>query len=61
MRVMEAGLKALAKLLDIPYAPSWESYLKQINDKIAAKHKDKTPEWKADEAISEIWRVICKQ
>jgi hypothetical protein len=51
MRVMEAGLKALAKLLDIPYAPSWESYLKQINDKIAAKHKDKTPEWKADEAL----------
>jgi hypothetical protein len=51
MRIMEAGLKALGKLLEIPYAPSWESYLQQINNKIAAKHKDKTPEWKADEAL----------
>ena len=31
MRVMESGLKVLASALDIPYAPSWESYLKQIN------------------------------
>jgi hypothetical protein len=51
MRVMETGLKSLAKLLDIPYAPSWESYLKQINNKISEKHKDKTPQWKADEAL----------
>jgi hypothetical protein len=35
MRVVEVGLKALAKFLRIPYAPSWESYLKQISDKIA--------------------------
>lgn len=26
MRVMEAGLKATAAALEIPYAPSWESY-----------------------------------
>ncbi|MGB7077607.1 MAG: hypothetical protein WBD53_10495 [Xanthobacteraceae bacterium] len=51
MRVMESGLKALARLLEIPYAPSWESYLKQINDKITEKHKDKTPEWKTDEPL----------
>ncbi|MGC2123306.1 MAG: hypothetical protein WA652_10675 [Xanthobacteraceae bacterium] len=51
MRVMEAGLKFLANLLDIPYAPSWESYLKQINDKIGQKHKEKSHEWKANEPL----------
>ncbi len=30
MRVMEAGLKVLARGMDITYAPSWESYLTQI-------------------------------
>jgi hypothetical protein len=49
MRVMEAGLKALAKMLAIPYAPSWESYLTQISNKIAAKHKTKGIRWKRDE------------
>lgn len=49
MRVMEASLKELAKLLDIPYAPSWESYIKQINDKITAKHNSKSPKWKKSE------------
>ncbi|MGA7789948.1 MAG: hypothetical protein WCA56_17500, partial [Xanthobacteraceae bacterium] len=38
-------------LLDIPYAPSWESYLKQINDKIGQKHKEKSHEWKANEPL----------
>lgn len=33
MRVMEAGLRALAAELGIPYAPSWEAYKKQL-DKI---------------------------
>jgi hypothetical protein len=51
MRVMEIGLKALAQLLGIPYAPSWESYLKQINTKIGEQHQNKTPEWKADEPL----------
>ena len=46
MRVMEVGLKALAKGLKIPYAPSWESYLKQIEAKIAEKHPTKDAKWK---------------
>jgi len=49
MRIIEVGLKALASALNIPYAPSWESYLKQISDKIALKHKNKTAKWKRDE------------
>jgi hypothetical protein len=51
MRVTEAALKGLAQLLGIPYAPSWESYIKQINDRIAAKHKTKGIKWKRDEAF----------
>lgn len=51
IRVMEAALKSLATMLGIPYAPSWESYIKQINDKIAAKHKTKGVKWKKDEAF----------
>jgi hypothetical protein len=49
MRVMEVGLKTVAGALAIPYAPSWESYLKQINDRIAVKHKSKGIRWKRDE------------
>jgi len=49
MRVMEVGLKALAKALGIPYSPSWESYLKQINDKVSQKYKKKGIKWKRDE------------
>lgn len=49
MRVMEVGLKALAKALGVPYAPSWESYLRQINDKISVKYKKKGIRWKRDE------------
>ncbi len=49
MRVLEVGLKALARALNIPYAPSWESYLKQISDQIAVKHKNKTTKWKRAE------------
>jgi hypothetical protein len=49
MRVMEAGLKALAKELGIPYAPSWESYLTQIQNKIGLPRKRKTAKWKRDE------------
>lgn len=30
MRVMESGLRGLARELGIPYAPSWESYLRQL-------------------------------
>ena len=49
MRVMEAGLKALAKALKIAYAPSWESYLKQIDSQIQIKHQKKSRAWKRDE------------
>lgn len=49
MRVMEAGLKALGSALGIPYAPSWESYLRQISDRISADHKTKSDEWKNEE------------
>jgi hypothetical protein len=49
MRVMEVGLRALANALGIPYAPSWESYLKQIRDKIAEPYDKKPPEWKMNE------------
>jgi hypothetical protein len=51
MRIMEVGLKCLAKPLGIPYAPSWESYLKQIETKITAKHKSKGVKWKRDETF----------
>ncbi len=51
MRVIEVGLKELARSLGIPYAPSWESYLIQIQARIAAKHKKKGIKWKRDEAF----------
>jgi hypothetical protein len=51
MRVMEVGLRALSKALDIPYAPSWESHLKQIKKQIESPHKEKTRGWKAQEAF----------
>jgi hypothetical protein len=51
MRIMEAGLKSLAKGLEIPYAPSWESYLRQINTKMASPHAKKIRLWKKNEAF----------
>lgn len=49
MRVMEAGLRRLAELLGIPYAPSWESYIKQISVRIEEKHSGKSVDWKKNE------------
>lgn len=49
MRVIEAGLKALALELDIPYATSWEAYLTKIEKSVSAKHSDKSEEWKKNE------------
>jgi hypothetical protein len=49
MRAMEAALKVLGKSLGIPYAPSWESYLKQMNTQLSADYKTKNDEWKKDE------------
>lgn len=51
MRIMENGLSALANALGISYAPSWDSYLKQISDKIAEKHKNKTAKWKREQTF----------
>jgi len=51
MRIMEAALKGLGGLLGIPYAPSWESYIGQIEKCINEKHKRKTVQWKRDEAF----------
>lgn len=49
MRIMEVGLKELAATLGIPYAPSWESYLSQIQREMGATHKSKTTGWKKSE------------
>lgn len=51
MRVLEAGMRALAGLLKIPYAPSWESYITQITNKVNAKHKTKGIAWKRDQPL----------
>jgi hypothetical protein len=42
MRVAEIGLKKVGADLNIPYAPSWESYTKQIGDKLAMPHSKKS-------------------
>ena len=49
MRVMEAGLKIFAAQLGIPYAPSWESYLRQLETKFSEDYKKKSTEWKKNE------------
>lgn len=51
MRVMEVGLKVLSRELDIPYAPSWESHLSQIQTKIGERHASKSRTWKKKEPI----------
>jgi hypothetical protein len=67
VRVMEVGLKAIAEPLGIPYAPSWESYLKQITTKIGLPYDKKDPQWRGQEpffrdvsgdlvAIKQAWR-----
>ena len=56
MRVMEVGLKVLARAAGVPYAPSWESYLSQIERKFKEKHADKRPAWKRKEPLM---RELC--
>lgn len=51
MRVMEVGLKVLGREAGIPYAPSWEAYLSQLNAKFAASHKGKPVVWKRKEPL----------
>ena len=49
MRVMEIALRVLGRDLKIEYAPSWESYVRQINKLIDADHKSKAAAWKRKE------------
>lgn len=67
MRVMEYGLRAIGAMLEIPYAPSWESYLIQIRKKAEEKRAAKTIDWKGLEpffllvegdltAVKLVWR-----
>ncbi len=49
MRAMEVALKATAGELGVAYAPSWEPYLKQIQDRIDQKWRKKGIKWKRDE------------
>ncbi|WP_430444082.1 hypothetical protein [Sphingorhabdus contaminans] len=51
MRVMEVALKVMARKLGIPYAPSWESYINQINKNISQPHGQKPIAWKKLEPI----------
>ena len=60
MRITESGLKKLANKLGIPYAPSWESYIKQIGSNIDKDWKDKSSEWKSDEPFSRVRFGTCQ-
>jgi len=51
MRVMEAGLKVTANALGVDYAPSWESYLRQMQPLIEMEWKKKPLKWRKDEAF----------
>lgn len=48
-RVMERGLEAYAAKLGIPYSPSWESYIKHLNNHIAVDWSKKEKVWKSSE------------
>jgi len=51
MRVMEVGLTAIAAELGIPYAPSWESYLRQIKTQVEVDWSKKSADWKKRESF----------
>ena len=51
VRALEIGLRVLAASLGISYAPSWESYLRQINANLTADHKIKSDDWKREEPL----------
>jgi hypothetical protein len=51
MRVMEHGLKAIGTMLDIPYAPSWEAYLRQIRKKCDEPRTEKDDAWRMQESF----------
>jgi hypothetical protein len=50
MRIADAGLRAVASSLAIPYdAGSWHGIAKHITKKMEEKHDDKSSQWKAAE------------
>src|SRR5207244_620669 len=51
MRVMEVGLRVTAKALGVEYAPSWESYLRQMHPLIEANWQDKPDRWRGEEVF----------
>ncbi len=72
MRVLETGLRSLAKTLNAPTLdptrnPSWEMILRKCDDEMKLPLKDRSTEWKSDElffstvtaylrAVKEAWR-----
>lgn len=51
MCAMEIALKSLGKALGIDYAPSWDSYIRQITRSMETEHKKKPADWKKDESF----------
>ncbi len=51
IRVMEAALKVLANELGIPYAPSWESYIRQLTAIFESDWKKRAPELQQKQPI----------
>jgi hypothetical protein len=51
MRILEFGLKELAKMLDIAYAPGWEPYIDQIKARIKTRDQQEGVGWKIDKAF----------
>jgi len=72
MRVLEVGLRALGKALNDPSLdskrnPNWETILRKCDQELQKPHKDRSPEWAADEpffstatvnlrAVKDAWR-----
>ncbi len=49
MRVMEVGLRAVADLLGMPFAPNWEGYLRHLQTETGKEWKAKSEEWRRSE------------
>jgi hypothetical protein len=56
MRVTEAGLRALGAELGVPYAPSWESYSKQLDTLLDPKNYNKLSD--AQKAKRDFYRGV---
>jgi hypothetical protein len=59
MRVVEVGLTTAAKVIGIPYAPSWESYLRQMQKQLDLDWTAKSPQMKKNEPyIREVYGLL---